>query len=264
MSDSSYNPLNWFKSSAPPPLLPAPTIDAFGRESRTLVLGLEDTLVHFDWNRMDGWRDHIRSDLHNVLENAVKNNWEIVLFSSKPQLEYQDYVQGPHAKLDPYGFIKHKLWHEQTDSANLNFCKNLERLNRDLSRVVVVDWNKQSYCNHQENVITIDRFDSTAKVTDHKLSEIGHILKKMNEYNTHDVRPYIASYNAEPKTNLFAREEELEKEAAQEWQSIGGGNVIKTPTPSANKGWSLISIFSRLGLNSKGSFGSGSADNRIR
>jgi import inner membrane translocase subunit TIM50 len=214
---SSFNPANWFKSQ-PTPLLPAPTVDSFGREPRTLVLGFEDTLVHFDWNRYEGWRDHVRTDVQSVLENAVKNGWEVVLFSSKPQLEYQDYVQGPHARLDPYGFIKYKLWHEQTDSERLHFCKNLNRLNRDLSRVVVVDWQADSYCNNHENIIKIDRFDSTAKVADHKLSEIGTILKKMSEYNTHDVRPYISAYNKDPKSNIFSEEEEMAKKAAQEWQ----------------------------------------------
>jgi hypothetical protein len=123
-SSWSFNPFKW-SSQRNAPLLPPPTLDSLGREPRTLVFGLEDNLIHVDWERYVGWKEHVRSDAQNVLEKSVRNGWELVLFSAKPQLEYQEYVQGQHARLDPYGFIKHKLWLEHTNTKGLGSCKNL-------------------------------------------------------------------------------------------------------------------------------------------
>lgn len=60
--------------------------------------------------------------------------------------------------LDPKNIISYKLVRDATHFVDGHHVKNLDRLNRDLKRVIVVDWNTESVKFNPENLFHIDRW----------------------------------------------------------------------------------------------------------
>lgn len=60
--------------------------------------------------------------------------------------------------LDPNGFIMYRLVRDATHFVDGHHVKSLDRLNRDLSKVIVVDWNPNSTKFHPENSFNIPRW----------------------------------------------------------------------------------------------------------
>ena len=62
-------------------------------------------------------------------------------------------------KLDPYSFfITYKLFRESTRSVNGSIVKDLSYLNRDLSKVVIIDTDSEHVSTHPENAIVLPKW----------------------------------------------------------------------------------------------------------
>ena len=71
----------------------------------------------------------------------------------------QDWQESPDfAKLDGKGYVQHYLWNKDTYYFNGHRCKDLDRLNRDLSRVIVVDSDPEAVQLHPENAVMLPRW----------------------------------------------------------------------------------------------------------
>jgi mitochondrial import inner membrane translocase subunit TIM50 len=75
----------------------------------TLVLSLEDLMIHSDWTREHGWRTAKRPGLDFFLRYLAQY-YEIVLFTSMP-FTYADPIM---RKLDPFHIIQWPLFREAT------------------------------------------------------------------------------------------------------------------------------------------------------
>ncbi len=203
--DDTVRGFNDWKSdffySSSKPLLPMEMPDNFGRKPRTLVLNLEKTLVHAEWDRFNGWRVRKRPGVEKFLERAARAGWELVVFSDKPRVETEQTVQ----LLDRMGLIRHRLYYEDTNMVNWKICKNLDRLCRDPKRILVLDWNDGVYCGHEDNVIKLKPF--TEDTEDEELRKMGDILEKMIRYNVVDTRTVASRVNN--GLNPFEQEENL-------------------------------------------------------
>ena len=255
------------------PLLPPPTLDPFNRKPRTLVVGLEDTLTHHDWDRYTSHQLQQRPYLHELLEGAVRQGWEVVLFSSKPQME----VEADIVTIDKSGLLRHRLFYDQTNMRDWHLIKDLTRLGRERTRVLVVDWDRAMYKGWEDNVYTVRRWkglneldDNTAEddknadskdrgAADRELREVLKVLEKIQRYNVYDVRRVLARRNAGEK-ELFAEEEELAEQARkglQERQSKQRvrqrEDVVAAGAGKSEGGWlsALASLFSRAGTGGK-------------
>ena len=100
----------------------------------TLVLDLENTLVGSTWDRKYGWRHAKRPGVEKFLHDMVQY-YEIVLYSPS----HEGLAEPVVAALDKDGCIMHRLYREATHFHNGIHVKDLNSLNRNVKRIVVLD-----------------------------------------------------------------------------------------------------------------------------
>lgn len=101
--------LNYYNEPAFPKLLPDEEADPNLRAPFTLVLSLEDFLVHQEWTRESGWRIAKRPGVDYFIR-YLSQYYELVLFTSQPSFFGDSVLR----KLDPYRIIRWPLFREAT------------------------------------------------------------------------------------------------------------------------------------------------------
>ena len=198
------------------PLLPPPQLDQFNRKPRTLVLGLEDVLIHLDWDRYTSHVVKERPELKEFLQSALRQGWELVLFSSKPQFE----VEAAIAQFDKEGALRHRLYYEQTNMRHFHLVKDASRLGRERKRVLVVDWNAAMWQGSEDNLYRIDKWEAGEQgIEDRELRKLAAVLDRIVRYNVQDVREVVRRREqGRDASQLFAEEEEIIRKASQALQ----------------------------------------------
>jgi len=108
--------LNYYNEPAFQKLLP-PQDPAFERPY-TLVLSLEDMLLHSEWTREHGWRMAKRPGVDYFLRYLC-NYYEIVIFTSQPSQMAEPIIR----KLDPFRIAQWPLYREATYYENGEYVK---------------------------------------------------------------------------------------------------------------------------------------------
>lgn len=98
------------------PRLPDP--DPLWARPYTLVLSLEDLLVHSEWSQKHGWRTAKRPGVDYFLR-YLSQYYELVIFTSTP-ISLADPI---YRKLDPYRIIQWTLYREATLYQNGDYIK---------------------------------------------------------------------------------------------------------------------------------------------
>lgn len=101
--------LSYYNEPAFPKLLPDEEADPNLRAPFTLVLSLEDLLVHQEWTRDSGWRIAKRPGVDYFIR-YLSQYYELVLFTSQPSFIGDSVLR----KLDPYRIIRWPLFREAT------------------------------------------------------------------------------------------------------------------------------------------------------
>ncbi|KAJ5236400.1 hypothetical protein N7489_006491 [Penicillium chrysogenum] len=214
---------SYYKDPAFPKLLPDE--DAEMRQPYTLVLSLEDLLVHSEWTREHGWRVAKRPGVDYFLR-YLNQYYELVLFTSVPSMMADQVLR----KLDPYRIIRWPLFREATRYKDGEYIKDLQYLNRDLSKVILID-TKEEHARHQpENAIILDKWTGDPK--DKTLVALIPFLEYLAGMGVEDVRTVLKSFEGTPIPIEFAKREKamrerFEKDLAEEQKkrpSRGLGN----------------------------------------
>ena len=112
----------------------------------TLVLDLDETLVHFEHRRMVY---KVRPLCMKFLTDMAKL-YEIVIFTAA----HQTYANFILDKLDQDGsLIQHRLYRQHTTQIKGAFIKDLNRLGRPLERTLIIDNLKENFSRQKENGI---------------------------------------------------------------------------------------------------------------
>lgn len=151
-------------------LLPDPLKPPYYQPKYTLVLEMKDVLVHPDWTYQTGWRFKKRPAVDTFLEQLA-GEFEIVVFTAEQGMTVFPILDA----LDPKGYIMYRLVRDATHFVDGHHVKNLDNLNRDLSKVIVVDWNPNSTKMHPENTLNIERWEG--KDDDLQLLDLVAFLK---------------------------------------------------------------------------------------
>lgn len=112
----------------------------------TLVMDLDETLIH-----RDGQEVLIRPGAQEFLEEMGKV-CEIVIFTCAMQV-YADYAM---KKIDPGDKVKLRLYRQHVSRDGLGPFKDLQRLGRNLEKVVIVDNLEQNFRHQPSNGICIE------------------------------------------------------------------------------------------------------------
>jgi len=211
--------VTYYQEPAFEKLLPDP--DPSFERPYTLCISLEDMLVHSEWSRDHGWRVAKRPGVDYFL-HYLSQYYEIVLFTTVPFATGEPLVR----KLDPYRFIMWPLFREATKYKDGEIIKDLSYLNRDLSKVIIIDTNARHVRDHPENAIILPKWTGDPK--DQELVSLVPLLEFIHTMQYSDVRKVIKSFDGTHIPTEFARREALaraEHNKRVKAQSSRGGGI---------------------------------------
>lgn len=200
-------------------LLPDPLPYPYSRPY-TLVVDLDELLVHSHWTREHGWRTAKRPGLDYFL-GYLGQFYEIVLYTSQPMY----IAQGILDKLDPdQRLIAYRLFKESCRVHNGKTVKDLNALNRDLSKVIILDTDPEHFALNPENGVLIKKWDGNKN--DRELMKMLEFLEAVGIYNIQDVRGTIKAYaGTDVASEHVRRMREKKEKELQEWKESGGGGA---------------------------------------
>uniref|UniRef100_A0A0V0G8C3 Mitochondrial import inner membrane translocase subunit TIM50 n=1 Tax=Triatoma dimidiata TaxID=72491 RepID=A0A0V0G8C3_TRIDM len=203
-------------------LLPDPLTYPYIQPPYTLVLEMTDLLVHPEWTYQTGWRFKKRPGVDKFLEQVGPPTFEIVVYTAEQGMTVFPILDS----LDPNGYIMYRLVRDATDFIDGHHVKNLDCLNRDLKKVIVVDWNSNSVKLHRNNTFLIPRWKGNDDDT--TLVDLAAFLRTIASNNVEDVRDVLVYYRQfdnpveafrENQRKLLEQMEEKEKYEQQKRQN---------------------------------------------
>ena len=148
-----------------------------------MVVDLDETLVHYIEEENRAYVQ-VRPYAEYFLTEMGKF-FEIVIFTAASE-DYADIVLN---ELDKNNNISYKLYRKHTEQINGIFIKNLNKLGRDLSKVVIIDNNKDNFSLQPENGLHICSF--IGDQNDDELFALSEDLMKIVNSKTDDIKPII-------------------------------------------------------------------------
>ncbi|KIW99812.1 uncharacterized protein Z518_10740 [Rhinocladiella mackenziei CBS 650.93] len=179
--------MSYYRDPVTTKLLPDEDPDPNLRFPFTLVISLEDMLIHSEWTREKGWRIAKRPGVDYFLR-YLGAYYEIVLFTSQPMTMAEQVLR----KLDPYQTIRWPLFREATLYKDGGYIKDLSYLNRDLKRVLIMDTDPHHVKHQPENAIVLPKW--TGDVNDQTLVQFIPFLEYLATMGFEDVREVLKSF----------------------------------------------------------------------
>ena len=158
----------------------------------TLVLDLDETLVHYIEEENSAYVQ-VRPYADYFLKELSKH-FEIVLFTAAEE-DYTDIVL---KELNKNNYISYILCRKYTELNNGSYIKDLSKLGRDLSKVVIVDNNKDNFSLQPENGLFISSY--FGEQNDNELYLLCGDLMKIIETQPDDIRPIIKEIDTAMQT----------------------------------------------------------------
>ncbi|CCM03006.1 uncharacterized protein FIBRA_05121 [Fibroporia radiculosa] len=195
-----------------PELLPSPH-PSMPQKPYTLLVSIDDLLVTSIWDRQHGWRTAKRPGVDYFLA-YISQFFEVVIFTTQ-----YNYTGGPIAeKLDPYQFfIPYRLFRDACRSVNGQPVKDLTYLNRDLSKVIVLDTHPEHVAPQPENAIILPKW--TGDPRDKGLVAMIPFLESIGIFKPPDVRPILEAYHGKDIPLEYAKKEaEMKRKHIEDWE----------------------------------------------
>ncbi|KAI0753387.1 HAD-like domain-containing protein [Daedaleopsis nitida] len=196
-----------------PELLPPP-LQGHMHRPYTLLLSVDDLLVTSTWDRQHGWRTAKRPGVDYFLA-YMSQFYEIVIFTTQYHYTAMPIID----KLDPYQFyIIHRLFRDACRSENGGTpVKDLKYLNRDLSKVILLDTHPEHVTPNPENAVVLPKWTGDPK--DKGLIAMIPFLESIAIFNTPDVRPVLQAYEGKNIPIEYAKKEaEMKRKHLEEWE----------------------------------------------
>ncbi|KAL9006957.1 MAG: hypothetical protein Q9188_000333 [Gyalolechia gomerana] len=198
--------LDYYNEPAFTKLLPDP--DPSWARPLTLVLSLEDLLVHSEWTREHGWRMAKRPGVDYFLR-YLSQYYELVIFTSLPSMAGDPIIR----KLDPYRVVMWPLFREATRYKNGDYIKDLSYLNRPLSKTVLLDTKPAHASLQPSSAIILPPWKGS--LDDKELVSLIPFLEFIASMEFSDVREVLQSYSGTHIPTEYARREAIAREKFQ-------------------------------------------------
>ncbi|KZT03903.1 HAD-like protein, partial [Laetiporus sulphureus 93-53] len=209
-----------------PELLPPPH-PAIPQKPYTLLVSVDDLLVTSTWDRQHGWRTAKRPGVDYFL-GYLSQFFEIVIFTTQ-----YNYTAAPIVdKLDPYQFfVSYRLYRDACRSVKGTPVKDLTYLNRDLSKVVVLDVHPEHVSAQPDNAIILPKWTGDPK--DRGLVAMIPFLESIGIFKPADVRPILEAYRGKDIPIEYAKKEaEMKRKHVEDWEHKKRGLSTETFTLS--------------------------------
>ncbi|XP_014676292.1 PREDICTED: mitochondrial import inner membrane translocase subunit TIM50-like [Priapulus caudatus] len=218
-------------------LLPDPLTEPYYQPKYTLVLEMTGILVHPDWTYGTGWRFKKRPGIDYFLQQVGPPLFEVVIYTQE-----QGFTAFPIIdSLDPQGYIMYRLFRDATRYIKGHHVKDLSCLNRDMSKVIVVDWNSHAISLQPRNALQLKKWGGNDD--DRTLFDLGAFLRTIAVSEVEDVREVLDHYKDEDDPiEAFKRNQRLlQEQQAHQAQQMADAEKQKTLT----SGWSRNFLGSR-------------------
>ena len=149
----------------------------------SLILDLDETLVHYIEEENRAYVQ-VRPYADFFL-NEMSKYFELIIFTAAAE-DYADIVLN---ELDKNKVINYKLYRKHTEQINGIFIKDLSKIGRDLTKILIIDNNKDNFNLQPENGLHICSF--IGDQNDDELYNLSCDLMKIIESNKDDIRPII-------------------------------------------------------------------------
>ncbi|XP_078389532.1 mitochondrial import inner membrane translocase subunit TIM50 isoform X2 [Cetorhinus maximus] len=218
-------------------LLPDPLKEPYYQPPYTVVLELTDVLLHPEWSLVTGWRFKKRPGIDYFFQQLAPL-YEIVIFTTETGMTAYPLIDS----VDPHGFIMYRLFRDATRYTDGHHVKDVSCLNRDPSKVIIVDCKKEAFSLQPFNGIALKKWDGNSD--DRTLYELAAFLKTIAMSGVEDIRTVLENYALEDDPiEAFKKRQEL---LAQEEQQR-----ITDRSQQKSSGLSLGSLTSKLWQRSK-------------
>lgn len=198
----------FFQEPAFENLLPPPAPEAY-RRPLTLVLTLDDLLIHSEWDTKHGWRTAKRPGLDYFLGYLLQY-YEIVIFG----LNLQMFSEKAVSKLDPlHAYVSYALYREACRYKDGKLIKDLLLLNRDLGKTILVDVSPELWALQPENAIPMQPWDGKP---DDTLIKLIPFLEYLATQPVKDVRPILNSFG--DKLDVIGEFAKREEQLRLKWR----------------------------------------------
>ncbi|KAI9834141.1 MAG: mitochondrial inner membrane protein required for protein import [Phylliscum demangeonii] len=205
----------YFTEPTFPKLLP--DVDPAFERPLTLVLSLDDLLVHSEWTREHGWRMAKRPGVDYFLR-YIQQYYELVIFTTMPVVTGEQVIR----KLDPYRIVMWPLFREATKYVDGTHVKDLSFLNRDLSKVILMDTDPSHAMLQPENAIILPKWKGDPQ--DSELVAYIPFLEYVATMGIADARMAIKSFDGKHIPTEYATREAVARKAFEEEMAKERGN----------------------------------------
>ncbi|CAJ0950909.1 unnamed protein product, partial [Mesorhabditis belari] len=203
-------------------LLPDPIQPPYIQPKYTLVIEMKNVLVAPEWTYKTGYRFIKRPALDYFLDVVGYPNFEVVIYTSESNFTGPPVVES----IDPKGRIMYKLYRDCTKYMKGVHVKDLSKLNRDLSKVIYIDFDPASFQLNPDNVLRMPKWEG--EMSDTALVDLAELLKTIHLSDVDDVRPTLQYYSSfdNPaaefrKRAMYLAEQEAEKQRQLENKDDG-------------------------------------------
>lgn len=169
-------------------LLPDPLQPPYYQPPYTLVIEITGVLIHPEWTYETGWRFKKRAGVDYFFSKVCPPLFEVVIFTSEGGMNADPLVNN----LDPHGAVMYRLYRDSTNYVNGHHVKDLSYLNRDLSKVIIVDWNEKSFQFNLRNGLKIKKWSGDSE--DGTLADLANFLQVVASSGVDDVRTVMEYY----------------------------------------------------------------------
>ncbi|XP_056139661.1 mitochondrial import inner membrane translocase subunit TIM50 [Lampris incognitus] len=215
-----------------PKLLPDPLKEPYYQPPYTLVLELTDVLLHPEWSLSTGWRFKKRPGIDYLFQQLAPL-YEIVIFTAETGMTAYPLIDS----IDPQGFIMYRLFRDATHYMDGHHVKDVSCLNRDSSKVILVDCKREAFSLQPFNGLALKKWDGNSE--DRTLYDLANLLKTIALSGIDDVRSVLENYALEddPIEAFKRRQAQLAQEEEQRLAEL---------SQQKKQGVSLGSIASRF------------------
>ncbi|MEQ2306243.1 Mitochondrial import inner membrane translocase subunit TIM50 [Ameca splendens] len=173
-----------------PKLLPDPLKEPYYQPPYTLVLELTDVLLHPEWSLSTGWRFKKRPGIDYLFQQLAPL-YEIVIFTAETGMTAYPLIDS----IDPQGFVMYRLFRDATRYMEGHHVKDVSCLNRDTSKVIVVDCKREAFQLQPFNGMALRKWDGNSD--DRTLYDLANFLKTIALSGVDDVRSVLENYALE-------------------------------------------------------------------
>ncbi|XP_014502809.1 mitochondrial import inner membrane translocase subunit TIM50 [Vigna radiata var. radiata] len=181
----------------------------------TLVLDLNETLIHYIWTRDTGWQTFKRPGVDAFLEHLAQF-YEIVVYTDEQNMFVDPVIE----RLDTKHCIRYRLSRPATKYQDGKHFRDLSKLNRNPAKVLYLSGHALESCLQPENCVPIKAWQQQ-DIDDTALLDFIPFLEFVARSSPSDIRPVLASYEGCDIPSEFIRRSKEHQRRMQEQKHRG-------------------------------------------